>query len=108
LRVGPQEIRHRQWPPEIGRDLAVPRLWPLRGVVMPGAGIEIAEFLVLHLVELNVELDVLVVEIAMVDGDVVAGAMTYRPPVDGHLAQREQLTGILDVGEILHLEGDVM
>src|SRR5690349_8587847 len=66
------EIRHRQRTPEVRGDLAVPDLWPLRRVVMPGAGVEIAQFLVLHLVELDVELDVLVVGVAVVDRDVVA------------------------------------
>src|SRR5262245_24753400 len=37
--------------PKIRRGFAVPRFGPLRGVVVPGARIEIAEFLVLHLVE---------------------------------------------------------
>jgi hypothetical protein len=101
-------VRRRQWTPKIGRNFAVPVLWPLRGVVMPRPGIEIAEFFVLHLVELDVELHVLVVGVSMVDRDVVPRPMTHRPPIDRHLAERKQLAGILDVGEILHLESDVM
>src|SRR5262245_33538019 len=75
---------------------------------MPRAGIEIAEFLVLHLVELNVKLDVLVVAIPMIDGDVMTRAMTHRSPVDRHFAQREQFARILDMSEVLHLKGNVM
>src|SRR5262245_41039784 len=44
----------------------------------------------------------------MVNRDVVARPMPHRPPVDGHLAQREQFAGVLDVCEVLHFEGDVM
>src|SRR5262249_19921125 len=40
--------------------------------------------------------------------DIVAGPMTHRPPVDGHLAQRKQFAGVLDVCEVLHFEGNVM
>jgi hypothetical protein len=103
-----QVVRRWRWTPEIGSGLAVPCLWPLWRIVMPGAGIEITEFLVLHLVELDVELDDLVVEIAMIDRDVVARAMAHRPPVDRYLADREQLAGVLDVGKVLHLEGNMM
>src|SRR5215467_3722966 len=48
-----------------------PALGTLRRIVMPGARLEIAELLVLHLVELAEELDHLVVLVAMVGGDVV-------------------------------------
>src|SRR5262245_33681907 len=44
------EVRHRQRPPQGGRHLGVPGLRPLRRVVVPGARIEVAEFLVLELV----------------------------------------------------------
>src|SRR6516165_2761439 len=75
---------------------------------MPRTRIEIAELLVLHLVELNVKLDVLVVAIPMIDGDVMTWAMTHRSPVDWHFAQREQFARILNVSEVLHLKGNVM
>src|SRR3979411_960923 len=65
------EVGHRQRTPEVGSGLAVPHLRSLRRVMMPGAGVEIAQLLVLHLVELDVEFDILVVEIAGGDGDVV-------------------------------------
>ena len=75
---------------------------------MPGAGVEIAQFLVLELVEFDIEFDILVVEIAVIDRDVVAGPMPHRSPVDRDLPQRQEFAGVLDMGEILHLEGDVM
>ena len=72
-----QVVRRWQWTPEIRRNLAVPGLWSLRCVVMPRAGIEIAELLVLHLIELDVELDELIVGIAVIDRNVVARSVTY-------------------------------
>src|SRR5258708_9618461 len=103
-----QIVRRWQWAPEMGRNLAVLVVWSLGCVVVPRARIEIAEFLVLHLIELDVELDELIVGTTVIDRDVVARPVTYRPPVDRHLAQREQFAGVLDVGEVLHLEGDMM
>ena len=72
-----QIVRRWQWAPEIGRNLAVPGLWSLGCVVVPRARIEIAEFLVLHLIELDVELDELIVGIAVIDRNVVARSVTY-------------------------------
>src|SRR5262245_3570064 len=103
-----QVVGCRRGTPDTRCTLAVPRFWSLRRVVMPGTGIEIAELLVLHLVKLNVELNIVAVAIAMIDGDVMPRAMTHRAPVDRHLAQREELARILDVGKVLHLEGDVV
>src|SRR5207244_9055356 len=103
LLVVAPEIRHRQRTPQVRGNLAVPDFWPLRRVVMPGAGLEIAQLLVFHLVELDVELDVLIVGVAVVDRDVVAGPVAHRPPVDRHLAQRQELAGVLQVGEIFEL-----
>src|SRR5262249_33295108 len=90
-RVVPTEGRHRQRSPQGRRHLGVPHFRPLRRVVVPGARVEIAEFLVLELIELDVELDVLVVGVAVVDRDVVARAVPHRPPVDGDFTQREEL-----------------
>src|SRR5689334_10159957 len=81
------KVRHRQRPPQRRRHFRVPDFWPLRRVVVPGARVEVAELLVLELVELDVELDVLVVGVAVVDRDVVAGPMPHRPPVDGNFTQ---------------------
>src|ERR1700682_3716437 len=75
---------------------------------MPRTRIEIAELFILHLVQLDVKLDILVIEIAMIDCHVVTRPMAHGSPVDLHLAEREQLAGILDVSKILHLECDVM
>src|ERR1051325_11995366 len=103
----PPEVRHRQRSPQGRRHLGVPDFWPLRRVVVPRARVEIPEFFVLELIELDVELDVLVVRIAMIDRDVVAGPVPHRPPIYGDFTQREQLAGVLDVGEVLHLAGEV-
>ena len=56
-----------------------PSLWSLRCIVMPRAGIEIAEFLILHLIKFNVELDKLIVGITVIDRDVVARSWHTGP-----------------------------
>src|SRR5579884_3458070 len=75
------EIRQRRRAPDVGLA-GFPGFRPLRRVVMPGPRLEIAELLVDHLVELAEELDDLVVRIAVVGGDVVAGAVAQRSPDD--------------------------
>src|SRR6266508_5264011 len=59
-----QEIRRRRRAP-YSRAGARPDFRPLRLVMMPRPWIEIAKFLVFHLVELDEELDHLIVGIAM-------------------------------------------
>src|SRR6516165_12542178 len=44
----------------------------------------------------------------MVNCYIVTWPVPHRAPVDWHLAQGEHLARILNVGEILHFEGDVM
>ena len=75
---------------------------------MPGPRIEIAELLVLHLVELDVELDGVLVRIAVIGGDVVAGPVPHRPPQQPDVLMREHLAGGLHVRHVLQLEGDVV
>ena len=82
-----QEIRRWRLPPEIaevGQNVAIPGLWSLRRVMMPRTGIEIAEVFILHLVQLDLELDNLVIEIAMIDCNVVTWPMAHGSPVDRH------------------------
>src|SRR5262249_24109170 len=62
-----------------------PPLGPLRRVAVPRARFEIAELLILHLVELAEELDDLLILVAMVIGDVVAWAVPQRAPNDRDL-----------------------
>src|SRR5256714_10853599 len=50
-----------------------PPLGPLRRVMMPGPRLEITELFVLHLIELAEELDHLLVRIAVVGRNVMAG-----------------------------------
>src|SRR5689334_20481008 len=52
-----QKIRCRRRSPHVGDLLGVPDLGPLRTIAMPWPRLEVAELLVLHLVELGVELD---------------------------------------------------
>jgi hypothetical protein len=75
---------------------------------MPGARIEITQLLVLHLVELGVELYHPVVGVAVEGRDVVAGPEPHRPPDDRDFPLPEQVAGVLQMREVLQLEGDVM
>ena len=61
---------------------AIRKLFRLRTVAMPRLRIEIAEFLVEHLVELGEQLDDLVIRIAVISVDVVARPVAARPPDD--------------------------
>src|SRR5579862_1998427 len=101
------EIRQRRRAPDIGLA-ALPGFRPLRRVLMPGPRLEIAEALVHHLVELAEEFDHLIVRIAVIGGDVVARPVAQRAPDDRNLALAEQVAGILQVDEILQLEGHVV
>ena len=56
-RIPPQEVGGWRRSPHVGDLLFIPDLRPLRAVVVPGPRIEIAELLVLHLIELGEELD---------------------------------------------------
>src|SRR5262249_51950796 len=62
-----------------------PPLGPLRRVAVPRAWFEVAEFLILHLVELAEELDNLLILVAMVSGDVVSRTVPQRAPDDRNL-----------------------
>ena len=75
------EIRGRRRAPIAGLA-GFPGLRPLRRVLMPWPRLEIAEFLVDHLIEFAEEFDDLIVRIAMIGGDVVPGAVAQRPPDD--------------------------
>src|SRR5580692_12397861 len=103
----PVKVRRRRRAPDVGLA-ALPGLWPLRGVLMPGPWLEIAEVLVDHLVELAEEFDHLIVRVAVIGGDVVPGPVAQRAPDDRDLALAEQVAGILQVDEILQLEGHVV
>src|SRR6266436_1420546 len=75
---------------------------------MPGARLEIAELLILHLVELAEELDHLLILVAMVSGDVVSRAVPQRTPDDRDLFLTHHLARVLQMHEVLELECDVM
>src|SRR5262249_1647871 len=100
-------FRQRRQAPD-GRFGAMPRLRPLRLVAVPGPRIEIAELLILHLVEFDIELDRVVVRVAVIGRDVVAGAMPHRAPEQLDLLGGEHLAGVLHVRDVLELERNVM
>src|SRR5215216_7666726 len=88
-------FRQRRQAPDRGFG-ALPGLWPLRRVAMPRPRIEIAERFVLHLIEIDVELDGVLVRIAVIGGDVVAGTVAERPPQQPDVLVREHLACRLD------------
>ena len=90
-------IRRRRRTPACDRAvLARPYLRSLRPVRMPGARIEIAELLIQNLIELGKELDHVLVRVAVIDRDIVAGTMTQGSPDDRDLVLREHIAAVLD------------
>ena len=75
---------------------------------MPGTRIEIAEGLVAHLIELRIELNDLAIRIVVIDEDVVADAMSPRPPYQRDFAAAQKVAGLPDVVPITPFERDVM
>src|SRR5713226_6301651 len=98
----------RRTPAGDGAVLAAPDLWSLRTVRMPGTWIEIAELLIQDLIELGKEFDHVLIRVAMIDRDVVSGAMAQRSPDDRDLVMREHIAAVLDGGEIPHLERNMV
>src|ERR1041384_6124945 len=79
----PNVVLGRRWSPPAAPGILPPDLRPLRQVMVPWPRLEVAESLVLHLVELGVELDNMTVWVVMVRRDVVPWtAVTQRSPYD--------------------------
>src|ERR1700761_9599549 len=93
------EIRGRRRAPIAGLA-GFPGLRPLRRVLMPGARLEIAEFLIDHLVELTEELDHLIVRITVIGGEVVTRPVPQRAPYDRDFLLAEQVATVLQMNEI--------
>src|SRR5262245_909981 len=94
--------------PLVPHRTGAPYLRPLRPVLVPWPGVEIAERLVLHLIHLGEELDPHLVGIAVIDRDVVADDVAPGPPYQTDVVPGEPLGGALDLRPVLDLEGDVM
>src|SRR5262245_3797624 len=77
-------------------------------VAMPGPRIEVVERVIQHLVELSEHFDDLVIGIAMICVNVVAGAVPARSPDDWNLVQAEEVARRLDVCPVLQLEGNMV
>src|SRR5258708_19665 len=75
---------------------------------MPGTRLEIAEALVLHLVEFAIELHDLPVGVTMIDEDIVADDVAARSPDQMIVVAAEEVARALNFRPVLHLEGDVM
>src|SRR6516165_5323147 len=75
--------RHVVWvsgPPIIRRRVVAPDLRPLRAVLVPRPGLEIAELLVEHQIDVGEELDRDAVGILVIDRDVVPDEVADRAP----------------------------
>src|SRR5689334_1418144 len=94
-RAAAHEIRGRRRAPDVGRRTRLPDFRALRTVAMPGARLEVAQLLILHLVELAEQLDHLIIRLAIIDRDVMARPMADRAPDDVDLVPGEHVAGIL-------------
>ncbi len=103
-----EELLGRRRPPCECRRHPLPDLRTLWFVLVPRTRLEVAQFLVLHLVHLDVELDDMVVVVTMVDEDVVTDPVPAWSPDDLSVPPAEQLAGRLDVRPVLQLERDVV
>src|SRR5947208_2738611 len=86
-----QMLGRRRRAPHIAR--AIPDLWLLRTVAVPGPWLKITKVLVENFVELGEELYDLVVRIAMIRIDVVPRAVTPGPPRQLHILAAEKIAG---------------
>src|SRR5580704_16529736 len=75
---------------------------------MPGTRLEIAEALVLHLVEFAIELHDLAVGITMINKDIVADDVAARSPDQMIVVAAEEVARALDFRPVFHFEVDVM
>src|SRR5262245_50712762 len=88
--------------------LRVPHLRTLRAVAVPGSRVEIAKRLILHLVELDVELNELPIVVAMEYRHVVTRPEPQRPPGQRNAFRGKEITRPCDVCDIPQFEGDMM
>src|SRR5262249_36937774 len=85
-----------------------PDLRTLRLILVPRARIEEAKVLVQKLVELGKELDHLSVRIAVIDRDVVSGAVPQRTPDDRYPVERKYVAAVLQMREVAELKREVV
>src|SRR5690606_7863586 len=102
----PPILRRRTKAPDVRRQS--PDLGPLRTVAMPGSRLVIAEVFVLHQGELDEMVDDVVVDVPMVGRDVVSGTVTKRTPQDWNAFLAENVTGILQMRNVLQLKSNVL
>src|ERR1051325_2048714 len=101
-------LLRRPGPPQVCRGRVLrPHLRPLRIVAMPRPGIEIAERLVLHLVEFGKQLGDQSVRAAMIGEQVVADAVPPRSPQRLVAVEAEEIAGVLQMRPVAQLEGRV-
>src|ERR1700704_4406527 len=94
--------------PIVRGGVVAPDLRPLRPVLMPWPRLEIAELLVVHLVEIGEELDRDAVGILMIDRDVVPDQVTDRAPEQLDVLASEKIAGTVDLGLVAQLEREVV
>src|SRR6185312_16010931 len=89
----PRHVVRMSRPPVVGGGVVAPDLRPLRPVLVPGPRLEIAELLVVHLVEIGEELDRDAVGILVIDRDVVPDQVADRPPEQLDVLAGEKVAG---------------
>src|SRR6476620_1931842 len=104
----PAEVGGRSQSPYRGRIRPGPDRRSLRVALVPGAGLEISKLFFLHLIELRVELDDVVVRIAVIDENVMADPMTARPPDDRPLLASQNVARGQHVAPVFQLVGDMV
>src|SRR6185312_6399259 len=104
----PAEVGGRSQAPYRRRIRPGPDCRSLRIALVPGARVEISKLFFLHLVELRVELDDVVVRIAVIDENVMADPMAAWSPDDRPLLTSQKIAGGQHMAPIFQLIGDMV
>src|SRR6476469_7620879 len=94
----PRHVVRTSRPRVVVGGVVAPYRRPLRPVLVPGPRLEIAELLVMHLVEIGEELDRDAVGILVIDRDVVPDQVADRPPEQLDVLAGEEVAGAGDRG----------
>ena len=103
----PDILRSGRRAPDVGRQRA-PDLGHLRMIAVPRPRLEIAEIFIQHFVELGEHLDDLVIGVAVIGINIVAGAVTAGTPDDRNFFAAEEVARRLHLRPVLQLESDVV
>ena len=108
IRSVEEAVRRGDAPEVRGHRVLRPDLRLLRPVAVPRAGLEVAELLVVHPVQLGEELGQVAVGIVVIGEEVMPDAVATRAPHERITMGGEIVAGGLDVAPVAELEGDVV